>query len=234
MDDSIFIAIFGHGRSGTTLCAGLLNQSLEVNIGLEVNNQSLMDDKYKRPQFETLSKIYNGNKVAMLPNMNADAVISCLDNRNWIFRPNIGNLKVVFVHRDPVETIVSQRMRQRGKGKGKLSLKEQVERYKVAEFELRKLKRYFISNVGFYHRFEFNNAIKCERHIKDLFEYVGVPYSPLYRENFKGEGQYNYGGMAERMVMFGTSKDPEIVEMKSQIWNIFSEIHFWPDAGADI
>lgn len=234
MDNSIFIAIFGHGRSGTTLCAGLLNQSPEVNIGLEVNNQYLVRNKYKNSIFKMLSEEYNGNKVAMLPNMSAESVIDCLKNKNWVFRPNMGKLKVVFVHRDPVETIVSQRMRQRGKDKGNTTLEDQVKIYINAEKEIRKLKRYFLDNIGFYHRFEFNNAVRCERHIKDLFEFVGVPYSPLFRENFKGAGQYTYGGMGERMIQFGNSQDSEILEMKNQIWNLFSEKKFWPDAGAEI
>ena len=45
MNKDLFILVIGHARSGTSLCAGLLSESSEIQIGLEINNLSLVDIK---------------------------------------------------------------------------------------------------------------------------------------------------------------------------------------------
>ena len=81
-----FILIIGIGRSGTTVCSGLLDQHPLIKMGYEVNNKELYA-KNLNP-FYVLAEFpeeFNANKIAFNSSINSpynsDLVIKCINKR---------------------------------------------------------------------------------------------------------------------------------------------------------
>jgi hypothetical protein len=190
-----FILILGHGRSGTTLCASLLNMVPGVNIGLEINNNKIGIDGFKLPYR------YTGNKIVPHAHINYDYLIKAFTERKWIIHKRYKNLKVIFTERDSIEILLSQYKRQIGKIE-KLTIIDMVNDFLEVERRLNILKEFF----GKYYIFDFNKAVLDIEERISLFRFCGITYKKEYSDNYIGVKPYVYGSIDKKNILFGRKK----------------------------
>jgi len=225
----LFILIFGHGRSGTTVCSTLLNMSSDFNIAYELYNNHLIGEKWEdlREKNIVLSNEFNGNKIAVHYNLPYKNIMECINKGILIVHKNYESLKVVFVKRNSYSTIISQQKRLENKRKVFLSIECLVDRYIESEKTILKLKKSFPD----YHVFNFDKAISCELHRKWLFDYIGSEYHHIYSESYVGKKNYIYGSLREKNAMFQNPNN--FPDAMKEIEEAFNSRRFWPWAGSN-
>ncbi len=219
-----FVLILGHGRSGTTLCAGLLNQCPELNIGLELNNNKIIEENFQASMqgSHPLSADFNGNKVVIHPNLSAENFIYCLENGLFIIHKEWKELKVIFTKRHHISNMVSKYRRMRNKGK-KDSVEKIAREYYRSEKTIKKLKLFFRD----YLTFEFENAVNSELVRKSLYDHVGVRYYGIYSDTYGGQKQYKYGTeIRPENIQFGRN-DIEL-ELREKFEGYVERNKIWP------
>jgi len=196
MNKDLFVLVIGHARSGTSLCAGLLSESPEMEIGLEINNLSLTRTKRSGVGFpEELT----GNKICVLSGLYHYRVIECVEEKKEIMHNKWKNLKVVFTKRNVISSMVSKKFREAGKGNN-LEFSDIVMDYAICEKKIVELKKYFKD----FFVFDFDKAIFSWEYAKKMFEYVGVEYDKKYFIGFTNLKNYKYGkGICPGFVQFG-------------------------------
>ena len=211
----IFVLVLGHARSGTSLCANLINQHPEMNVGLEINNSRLAricDKEFSALPGKELDREYNGNKVVRHPLITYDAIIDCIQRGKWIIHPHYRTLKVVFIKRIPADTILSQMNRYKEKDSRKnWDARFLVDMFKSTDKVLKRLKIKFNEMGIKYHTFDFDQAIANELHRKWLFDYLDLEYDPWFSDTYIGASNYIYGSI-----------DPSMVKHKDR-WHEFRE-----------
>lgn len=219
-----FILIIGHGRSGTTLCTGLLNQCPELNVGLEVNNNKIVEKNFQESLEDPypLSSEFNGNKVAIHHNLPIENFMYCFENGLFVIHKEWKELKVVFTKRHHISTMVSRYRRMRNKGIED-SVEKIVHQYYRSEKIIKKLKFFFRD----YLTFELENAVSSELTRKSLFDYVGVRYYGIYSDTYGGKKQYSYGTeIRPENIQFG--RDDLELELRKKFENYIERKKIWP------
>jgi len=203
-----FILILGHGRSGTSLCANLLNQHPDLNIGLEINNSEISNlfEKNQVLPGTPLKSVYNGNKIVRGFKIPYVLLWQCITEGIWIVHKEHKGFKVIFIKRSPVSTILSQYRRYQDKGgREEWTVPFLVERYKETDYVLRKLK-ISLREIGVtYHSFDFDKAIDDELHRKWLYDFAEIKYDPWYSDTYYGAVNYIYGSIHESNSKHGGS-----------------------------
>ena len=224
LNRDLFILIIGHGRSGTTLCAGLLNQCPELNIALELNNNEITEENFRDSVQDSypLSTDFNGNKVAIHHNLPVENFMYCLEKGLFIIHKEWKELKVIFTKRHHISTMVSRYIRIRNKGK-KDSIEKVAQDYYRSEKTIKKLKFFFRD----YLTFEFENAVGSELVRKSLFDHVGIKYYGIYSDMYGGQKQYRYGTeIRPENIQFGRN-DLEL-ELREKFENYIERKKIWP------
>jgi len=229
MKRDVFVLVFGHGRSGTTVCSGLLDMSPDFNMGYEFNNNAIIEKSFKEidEMKKKLPEKYNGNKIVPHWNLSFNNIIYCINKRIIIIHKNYKYLKIIFVKRNPYSVIMSQQKRLNDKRKIYLSIEKLVNRYIISEKTILRLKKIFPN----YHVFDFDKAISCELHRKWLFDFVESKYRHFYSESYVGKKNYVYGSLRKSNAMFGNPDD--FPDLKKEIEDGFNKKRFWPWAGAN-
>lgn len=194
-----FILIIGHARSGTSLCSGLLNESPEINIGLEINNLNLM----RRSVWieDIFPKEFTGNKICIFQDIFCDEIIKSIKDRKGIMHDRWKDLKIIFTKRNALDSMISKKFRGLNKGQD-LEFVRIVRDYAKFENEIIKLKKYFDNHFVF----DFDKAVLNSKIAKRMFEYVEIEYSDEYYTQFRGIKPYFYGkGVSPNYIQFGIS-----------------------------
>jgi len=223
----MFILILGHGRSGTNLCAGLLNQVPGINIGYEQNNGKIAGldflNNVINEKIRYLPNEFTGNKIVIYPEISLKNFMHCYDNGAFIFNNRMSDVRVIFTKRNFIDTVLSENVRINAKREIKQPMSYWVERYIQADKILRKLKMFFKN----YHVFDFDKALGCELHRKWLFDFVDQKYLSFYSESYKGVHNYVYGSL-DRVNAIHSNKE-KYVERRKEIREIFEQLRYWPN-----
>lgn len=237
MREDIFILILGYGRTGTSLCAGLLDSSPNVSIGYEINNNlihSTMKDEFlskinlseiNLSEFPKLSDEYNGNKIVFNSSTSLQLVKFAIENR-YLFMNSIGEiLKVVFTDRNSVSSIVSRMKRVSSKGIY-LDYRFAVDEFIVSQSLIKRMKRYFSKNGIDYFIFDFDSVLEQPiEEVSQLFEFVGEEFDENYVTNYKGSRNYaDARGVSEKNVVFG--RTDKFKDLRTDIKRAFIERSF--------
>jgi len=222
-----FILILGHGRSGTTLCASLLNMIPDINIAFEYLNREIVGEEFDAGRQDRIEKSlplsYTGNKIVIHNGLYFENIIKCYKDKSWIFHNRFDELKVIFTKRNPINVIVSEKMKLKNKTTEDISIDILVENYIFAEKMIQELKRFFLK----YYVFDFEKIVMCELHRYKLFEFVGEEYLPIFSDTYKGDGEYKYGSIHSSNILFGKfGKYP--YSWESEILSAFDAKRFWP------
>ena len=211
IDYDKFVLVIGHGRSGTSLCVGLINSSPHMNLGYEVNNPRihLLNCAKGKVAFKSMSKRkisesrlpykYNGNKI-VLETLSSILLIKYFHKfRTEIIHDRFRDLKVVFTKRDPISIVVSEKKRKIHKGI-EVQIPDAVENYFIIEEKIKELKEYFKN----YYVFDFDEAIKDPYSIKGLFDFIGEKFFYSYVLYYQGINNYSHAkGVGPKNVLYG-------------------------------
>jgi len=201
----IFVLIIGYGRTGTSLCVGLLNGSSHFNIGYEVNNQWVHCEENIDLGFSSsfrktvIPNEYNGNKIVINEKSSIQYIKAFCKNRFCIMHDNFKELKVIFTERQMVNTIISKYKRVSEKREGVL-VENIAKEYIIAMKKVKKLKEVFKDH----YIFNFEMVLEDNSRIAGLFDFVGEEFFESYASNYIGVGNYNHArGVNDGNVLFG-------------------------------
>ena len=208
MNKDLFILVIGHARSGTSLCAGLLNESPEIKIGFEINNLRLVENgKNDKVIF---SEELTGNKICILSDLCCDKLIESIEEKKVIMHDKWKKLKVIFVKRNVISSMVSKKFRELNKGKP-AKFDGIVKGHAICENKIKRLKKYFKD----YFIFDFDKAVFSWEYVGEMFKYVGIRYEKKYFTEFKNVKNYRYGGgVSPHFVQFGMPEKCEKDRLK--------------------
>ncbi len=219
----IFILIIGHGRTGTSLCTGLLNSSPNINIGYEINNEWIhSEEKIYLNSSLFLKKVkisdeYNGNKIAINGKSSVQRISAFLENKFCITYSNFKKLKIIFTRRQAVNTIVSKYKRVSEKRKNVL-ITSIIEDYVVGIEKIEELKKVFEDHYVF----DFESVLEDNSRIAGLFDFVGEEFFENYVSNYKGIMNYNHAvGVNSGNVLFG--KESLFPELRKKVRKILNK-----------
>lgn len=215
MRTDLFILIIGYGRTGTSLCTGLLNYSPELNIGYELNNQLIYSPnkekflkKYRiisNGGVQMLSYEFNGNKIAVNSTTFLEIIKPLLEKKTGFIHDRFDTLKVIFTRRNAVDTMVSRKKRMLDKGID-LSVKELVSDYLAGTVILSELKKFFTEKQIGWYLFDFDEILDKDTlyFAKKLFDFVGEPFKDEYVLEYRGVKNYTHAiGVSRRNTLFG-------------------------------
>lgn len=174
MKESFFILVIGHARSGTSLTCGLLNLSPDVNIGFEENSDILWGISSAIPEKTKLSYDFNGNKISLASRyyVTSEKIIDFFKKRIVLFHDRFTDLKVIFLNRNPIDTIASNYLRRKLSGKSKdkgVTITGAVNTWIANQYVFLDLKDFFKDYI----EIKFENLIFDDETKKELFQYVG-------------------------------------------------------------
>jgi len=217
MRHDLFVLILGYGRTGTSLCAGLIDASPGFVVGYELNNGLLTvnhaDDVEEEATIRfledggntKLSRDYNGNKIVINSGTNMNLFFYLLKNNSGFMHQRFKDLKVIFTKRDPISTLVSRKKRVIHKGID-LSVDVLVKDYLISMSSLSLIKSFVktIKGVDFY-VFDFDETIANPIfHAQKMFEYLGEPFDSRFVHEYKGSHNYSHAvGVGKQNVMYG-------------------------------
>ena len=112
LNKDLFVLVIGIAGGGTSATRGLINLSSQFNIAFEKRQDELNDTlKCVRKRMETCISFpdkFNGNKIALNRNIfEIKNLIECIEKRKLIMSDNFLRLKIVFVDRNPIDTVCS-------------------------------------------------------------------------------------------------------------------------------
>lgn len=210
MNKNLFTLVIGHARSGTSLCAGLLNESPEINVGFEINNLNLVDGERDRSEKKEFSENLTGNKICVFHNLNCEKMLGSIEEKKCIMHNKWNKLKIIFTKRNVISSMVSRRRRELGKGKP-AGFESIVKSHALSEKKIISLKKHF----GDYFVFDFDKAIFSWEYVGKMFEYINVKYEKKYFTEFKNIKNYRYGGgVSPSYVQFGMPEKCEEDRLK--------------------
>lgn len=218
----IFVLILGYGRTGTSLCVGLLNSTPRFNIGYEINNSDIYRDSSKK-KLELLEKNlkfsinsvfpeeYNGNKIVFSGRSDFDKFKFYYFQKVSIVGSEFLGVRVIFTERNPIDTLVSRNKRLLNKGI-KTSISGLVCDYLSGMKIIKQVKEFFPNH----YIFDFDKVIDTPSLSKGLFNFVGERYRERYITNYRGTGNYDHAiGVGKENVLFG--RDDKFLKLRHDI-----------------
>lgn len=220
----IFILIIGHGRTGTSLCTGLLNSSPNINIGYEINNQWIhskknidMNSSSFLENITISNKDYNGNKIALNEESSISRIKIFHKNRFCIIHSDFKELKVIFTRRQAVNTIISKYKRVSEK-RGNVLVEDIIEGHSITMKKIETLKGFFKDHYVF----DFESVLEDTSRIAGLFDFIGEEFHEKYVSDYKGIMNYNHAiGVSSDNVLFG--KENLFPELRKKVRKILNK-----------
>lgn len=215
MRKDIFILIIGYGRTGTSLCTGLLNSSPNLNLGYELNNSFIYSPKKEKflngdkigslEDIPILSKEFNGNKIAINASTSLFLVKLFIEKKVGFIHDQFDTLKIIFTERDTVDTLVSRKKRVMDKGVD-LPMKEMIRDYLMGMFMIKELKLFCEQSSIDWYVFDFDVLLDGDTMFfsQRLFGFVGEIFKGRYVLDYKGIKNYSHArGVKRENVLFG-------------------------------
>ena len=223
----IFILVIGHGRTGTNLCAGLLNSSYNLRLGLEINNRwvhveeseslsrsSILRKAVSHPE-RTISYNYNGNKVVLGHRSSSDYFKFFCEKSIYVLHDNYEELKIIFTKRHPVSTVVSQYNRL-GERRPDILVDSLVDKHITTMKIVEEMKSFFID----YYIFDFDKVVEDGYLAESMFDFVGEEFFYEYVSEYRGIGNYDHAiGIHPENVLFG--REDLFPDLRAEITEAF-------------
>jgi len=182
MNKELFVLIIGIAGGGTTGTRGLINLSPCFNVAFEERQeifekgQEIFEKEKNKNNF---SKKFNGNKIAINRNLfKIENLVECIEQKKIIMHSKFLRLKIVFVDRNPIDTVCSNHFKRiiRGKPSRHRSVSEAIDNWFVRKRQIGVLKRRFKEHISF----DFYSLILEQKVRKDLFKYIEDSYLEEY------------------------------------------------------
>jgi len=201
--------IIGHGRSGTSLCTGLLNSVPEVNIGYEINNDEIEINGNINPKDFPVD--FNGNKIAISGSSSFSRFSEFINSGAVITNKKKEDTSFIFTKRNAIDTIVSTKYRNKLKCRN-FSVEELVDNYIKAEAIIDQI----IEEVGLFFLFDFDAVIEDPRVCKGMFRFVNKEFLNEYVSDYTGTLNYTHAT--------GVKKDNAVHGRKDKYLKLRDEI----------
>lgn len=184
LNKNLFVLVIGIAGGGTTAIRGLINLSPNFDIAFEKKQNNLEDSLEavrEKMKGDTFPDHFNGNKLALNRNnssFHVENFIECIENRKIIMHDNFLRLKIVFIDRNPVDTVCSNHFKRiiHGKVPRNVNLSEAIDNWLVRKSQIDNLKEYFKDHISF----DFYSIILKNNLRKELFKYLEDMYLEKY------------------------------------------------------